>query len=172
MKDVDVSGRVTLSDPLDDPRSLAGRFVAVRGATGLTSHWRVAEAPDARTLQLDTDHSALITLQGAVERIENPRLFISGIRPVEQPRYNLPIRIGQVGDFSSPRWHLRHAQQTGLPLRIGGTTTTLQPRECQFGLEWAAKLTDEHVGQTFWVSGIEIGDDVFTDLVTTVELKG
>ena len=61
---------------------------------------------------------------------------------------------------------------TGLPLRIGGTTATLQPRECQFGLEWAAKLTDEHVGQTFWVSGIEIGDDVFTDLVTTVELKG
>jgi hypothetical protein len=68
-----------------------------------------------------------------------------------------------VGDYSCPRYRIEYAAQTGLPLRIGGSTTTTRPRELRIGLEVAASLDARHVGQPFWISGIEPGDEVFDD---------
>ncbi len=163
---IDLSaGTVRLDRPLAAANRLPGRFVAVRGRSGATAHWRVRTASaDGTQLMLDQAHSGLITLQGTIERVENTRVFSCGLRLPEPPRPGTPLRIGPVGDFSARRHAVAFASQTGLPLCIGGTTTTeAGPRACQIGLDVTANLKAEDVGQPFWISGIETGDDVFDD---------
>jgi len=164
---VEPTGRITLREPLDRPGELAGAWVGIRRTTGRTEHWRVTAAePDGRALQLDTDHSKLVDFRGRIERVENERLFSAGVRLPQRPLPGTPIRLGPVGDYNSPRHTIEFAKQTGLPIRIGGTTTALQPRQYQLGLDVTATLTENDVGQTFWSSAVEAGDDLFFEPVT------
>jgi hypothetical protein len=168
---VDLSGRLTLSEALSRPEDVAGRFVIVRGSTGRDSRWRVVSiAADGRSLQLDLDRSGTITMRGRVENVENDRQFATGLRLPERPAPGTPIRIGPVGDFTTRRHLLEHAQQTGLPIRVGGTTTAVQPRLYYLGLDVRARLSPADVGKDFWSSGIETGDDLFTEPFAVVTL--
>lgn len=158
------AGRIRLDAPLGEGARLAGRFIAIRGSAGRISHWRVAAADkEGRVLTLDAGQSGLVTLRGIVERVENARIFSCGLRLPEGPELGAALRIGPVGDYSCPRYRIEYAAQTGLPLRIGGSTTAAGPRELRIGLEAAASLDARHAGQTFWISGIETGDEVFDD---------
>ncbi len=158
------AGRVWLEAPLGEGARLAGRFIAVRGSSGRIAHWRIAGADaEGRVLTLDHEQSGLVTLRGIVERVENARIFSCGLRLPDLPEVGATLRIGPVGDFSCPRFRIDYAAQTGLPLRIGGSTTATSPRELRIGLEVAASLDARHEGQTFWISGIEPGDEVFDD---------
>lgn len=151
-------GQLQLDQPLTH-QGLARQFIAVRGSAGIDSHWRVAAlSADGLTITLDNDHSGWITLQGVVERLENPHVFTCGLRLTEPPPLHSQVRIGAVGSFASPRHTLQFVQQTGLPLKIGGTTTNDSPRTYRMGLAPASQLTEDQVGQPFWISGIEIGD--------------
>lgn len=158
------SGRVRLDAPLGDGRSLAGRFIAIRGSAGRIDHWRIAEADaEGRVLTLDTGQSGLVTLRGVIERVENARIFSCGLLLPEPPVLGTLLRIGPVGDFGCRRHRIEYAAQTGLPLRIGGTTTATSPRELRIGLDLAARLEARDAGQPIWMSGIEPGDEALAD---------
>ena len=162
VEEIDLSeGSVLLDTPLQEPGSIRNRFVIVRGATGTDEWWRVASASDdGRTLHLDLDQSKLLTLQGTVEGLENPRVIVSGVNFCDPIPSGTPLRIGPVGDYSSPRVEIDCVRQTGLPLRIAGTTTNHCPRTSYIALRRRADLSADHIGQPFWSSGIEIGDYV------------
>lgn len=162
VRDVDCEkGIITLDRPLVGGGDLAGRFVVVRGSTGRPEHWRVASMEnDGTTLRLDLAHSRMVIAQGTIEAIENSRIIVTGVNFCDEILPGTPIRIGPVGDMSAPRVYLETAQQTGLPLRIGGTTTNMTPRLYYLGLRRYSELSEDDVGKSFWTSGIEVGDCV------------
>ena len=144
--------------------ALAGRWVRIAGGVGEVERWLVASVrDDGRELQMDLDHSKMVTMQGTIEGIENERLIVTGVNFCDVILPGTPIRIGPVGDFSAPLFRIESAQQTGLPLRIGGTTTNMTPRTYYLGLERHGDLSAEDVGQPFWTCGIEIGDYVLME---------
>jgi len=154
-------GSVTLDKSLQAPESIRNRFVIVRGGTGTDEWWRVASASnDGKTLLLDLNQSKLLTLQGTVEALENRRVIVSGVNFCDPVLAGTPLRIGPVGDFSSPRVEIDSIRQTGLPLRIAGTTTNQCPRTSYISLGRHAALSADDIGKPFWSSGIEIGDYV------------
>lgn len=174
VSEVDIQrGVLVLDPPLERPDKLRGRFVAVRGRTGRTEHWLAASAScDGRLLYLDLDHSAMLTMQGRVESVKNPRRFTTGLDLCEAPLPGTPIRIGPVGDFRSPRFHIEVAEQTGSPLRIGGTAEALTVRTFYMHLDRSANLSVDDVGKPFWASGIEVGDYLFTEPVLQTTIRG
>jgi hypothetical protein len=164
------TGQLRLDAPLGEGRRLAGRFVAIRGSAGRITHWRVADADkEGHVLTLDIEQSGLLALRGTIEGVENTRTFSCGLRLPDPPELGSTLRIGRVGDFGCLRHRIEYAAQTGLPLRFGGSTTATSPRELRIGLDRAARLEARHVGQTFWVSGIEPGDEVFFDPSASVQ---
>lgn len=101
--------------------------------------------------------------------------------PPAPERYQPHTRLGSAartraarstpGDFTARCHTIAFATQTGLPLCIGGTTTTeAGPRAYQIGLDITANLQAEDVGQPFWISGVETGDDVFDDPWLAIDL--
>jgi hypothetical protein len=159
---VDVrQGIITLDAPLENPDRFAGRFVTVRGRVGTDESWLVQSVRGNGTkLHLDLRHARLVAFQGRVERLENPRVIVTGVNFCEPIPRGTPLRIGPVGDFSSKRAEIVCIQQSGLPLRIGGTTTNLTPRISHICLGRRVELLEDDVGKPFWASGIEIGDYV------------
>jgi len=159
---VDVkSGAVDLDQRLADPGDLDDRFVVVRGETGHEEWWRVDRvSDDGKRLHLDTEHARMVTLQGTVEGLENPRTIVCGVNFCDDIPAGTALRIGPVGDFSAPRVRVASVQQTGLPLKLGGTTTNLTPRTTHVCLQRRAALSQADIGKPFWSSGIEEGDYV------------
>lgn len=160
---VDVrSGTVELDRPVAGGGELDGRFVVVRGETGIDEWWRVDRVSEhGRMLHLDTQHSRLVTLQGTVEGLENPRVIVCGVNFCDDIPPGTPLRIGPIGAFSTPRVRVASMQQTGLPLKLGGTTSNLTPRTSYVCLQRRAALTQADIGKPFWSSGIEEGDYVY-----------